>query len=144
MTNEKLERILNMEPAFDKRDPDPHKNYGIHGVTLRMVVKGEKGAVQFVLYTNWMLPHVQDELDLRPGSKLLSRPLPVDIGYHARSPRYAGQGAMPNCQYLDGAPCYYDGSGLRAEEVYQVLLSAGSDGVWKYLEEEYDSLFGQE
>jgi hypothetical protein len=57
-----LERITEFAPAFDKRDPDPKKNYGIHGVDLRMVLKGEEGAVQFVLFTGWMLPHVAKEL----------------------------------------------------------------------------------
>jgi hypothetical protein len=57
--NKKLERIIEFTPAFDKRDPNPKKNYGVHGVELRFVVKGEAGAVQFLIFTNWHLPHVQ-------------------------------------------------------------------------------------
>jgi hypothetical protein len=33
-----FERIVTMNPAYDKRNADPSKNYGIHGVDLRMVL----------------------------------------------------------------------------------------------------------
>ena len=141
---EKLERITKFSPAFDRRDPDPNKNYGIHGVDLRMIVKGEHGAVQFVLYTEWMLPHVQDEMDCR-NPPYRPRPVPADLGYHAHKPQYDGQEpSQRSCQYLDGAPCYYDGSGLQAIEVFKMLLSGGSDAVWKFLEERYHSMFDGE
>lgn len=47
-----MERITEITPAWDKRDPDPKKNYGIHGCELRMYLKGELGTVQFIVYTN--------------------------------------------------------------------------------------------
>ena len=59
-----MEKIVKFYPAFDRRK-DPKGNYGIHGVDMRMILKGDKGAVQFVLYTNWHLPHVQEELNLK-------------------------------------------------------------------------------
>ena len=61
-----VERITKIYPAWDRRDPNPSKDYGIHGAELRMVLKGELGATQFVLYTNWHLPHVTEELLHRP------------------------------------------------------------------------------
>jgi hypothetical protein len=174
-TREKFERIVEMQPAFDKRDPDPRKNYGIHGVTLRMILKGAEGAVQFVLYTNWQLPHVMEE-QLARGDHLFCEPLPADLGYHSPRPMYEGHepmgakrtkfidndgrfdevyplntldkiieseptGTFDPCPYLDGKPCYYDGSGLQAERIYNVLLAEGSDGVWRALEEYYRSTF---
>lgn len=42
------ERIVEFTPAFDKRSSDPSKDYGIHGVDMRMVLKGENAATQFV------------------------------------------------------------------------------------------------
>lgn len=131
----KMERITEFTPAWDRRDPDPNKNYGIHGVELRMVLKGKLGAVQFVLYTNWYLPHIQKELSI-------DSPIPADLGYHSPTPKYSDQPARDNCPYLDGAPCYYDGSGLNAQRIYDVLLTKGSDGVWKELEDYYIELFG--
>jgi hypothetical protein len=184
-----MERIVEMLPAWDKRDADSSKNYGIHGVELRMVLKGEEGAVQFVLYTNWHLPHVTDSLlqglgenvQYLPGFKLKVRgnltdeqvdsitnqtfkqlqntarvnlhalrmdvktrfsPMPADLGYHSPIPHYEGQIVVDeHCKYLDGRPCYYDGSGLNALRVYNILLEKGSEGVWKELEEYYENTF---
>lgn len=146
-----FERIVTMSPAFDKRHTDPSKNYGIHGVDLRMVLKGPLGAAQFVLYTNWQLPHVTQET-IRKASRLdqigiecAFLPTPADLGYHWKTPRYEGQKAIQqSCEYCDGQPCYYDGSGLAAERIYQVLLAKGSDGVWRELEAMYREIAGSE
>lgn len=187
-----LQRIVKFYPAFDKRDPDPSKNYGIGGVSLLMLVKGEKGAAQFTLSTNWHLPHVTedtlkstiaraqafgaseqvqvsedfggmadvsermesakrmigmsrpyglDEIDL----KCRFLPLPTDLGYHSFTPRYEDQTCISeSCEWLDGKPCYYDGSGLNAERIYDVLLKEGDEGVWRELEIYYMELFEQE
>lgn len=141
-----LERLVEFSPAYDLRSSTPGKNYGIHGVDMRMVLKGELGAVQFALYTNWHLPHVEAELDAKkPDAKLphlLCHPMPADIGYHSPTPRYEGQSVMQDkCGYLDGKPCYYDGSSLQAKEVYEILLRKGGDGVWAELERRYSELF---
>lgn len=136
-----MERIVKFLPAWDKRSNDPSKDYGVHGVDLRMYLKGELGAVQFVLYTGWHLPHVQEEWNSR---NYHPKPLPADIGYHSPKPMYEGQEiCSDSCELLDGKPCYYDGSGLMAEEVFKILLTEGSDGVWKNLEERYIDLFGE-
>ena len=166
-----MEKITNISPAFDRRDPDPSKNYGIHGCDLRMILKGELGAVQFVLSTNWMLPSVREESLANPKSisykehypfTFVQEPMPVDIGYHSPTPLYEDQlpiGQRPKydddfnqigvtgepspCEYLDGKPCYYDGSSLGSIPIWELLLKEGSDGVWKYLEEYYVERFGE-
>jgi len=151
-----MERIIKFNPAWDKRDPDPSKNYGIHGVELAMILKGDQGAVQFVVYTNWHLPHVKEELDekLLKGAGqgnlnnylfCIIHPLPADLGYHSPIPTYEGQSIISDsCEYLNGNPCYYDGSGLEAERIYEILLNEGSDGVWRELEDYYKTIFGSE
>lgn len=143
----KFEKIITLTPAYDKRHKDPSKNYGIHGVNLLMVLKGEKGAVNFTLYTNWQLPHVTEEMlhdsRQREGIELFFMPMPVDLGYHSYTPTYEGQEPITNsCEYLNGKPCYYDGSGLNAQPIYEVLLNEGSDGVWRELENYYNEMFG--
>lgn len=194
-----MERSLQINPAWDKRNPDPAKNYGIHGVDIRMVVKGKEGAVQFVIYTQRHLPKVIKELvrnnypylglatkeiilaysgDFTPGKELeqlidyekwisskhinkdfLIRPIGADVGYHSKIPRYEGQTPMGVyhshkedgtieihgepllCGYLDGAPCYYDGSSLEAVSLLKKLVSHGEEYVWKYLENYYTQTF---
>lgn len=140
-------REITIEPAFDRRHANPAKNYGIHGCNLRFLLKGPLGAVQFVLYTNWQLPHVTEEqlarsyVDDDIGLRVTFLPLPADLGYHSPTARYANQRVQSDDCPVIGGPCYYDGSGLNAEPVYERLLREGSDGVWKALEEYYAETF---
>jgi hypothetical protein len=140
---EELKREVFISAAFDKRSADPKKNYGIHGVNLKFMLSGEKGAIQFVIYTNWFLPHVQKEIDHRPVDNmfphLLCHPQPADVGYHSPVPVYEGQEEM-DCCYLPNGKCYYDGSGLQAEEVFNIMVAGGGDAMWAELERRYNNL----
>lgn len=139
-----FEYIVDFEPAWDKTDPDPKKNCGVHGVEMRMVLKGEDGAVQFLLYTSWMLDMVADEVNSFMVPIPASAPLPADLGYHSPKPMYDGHEAMGSCAYLDGADCYYDGSGLNAQRIWNTLVKEGSNGVWRELREYYKETFNVE
>lgn len=141
MSVSQFHRKVEITPAFDKRDPNPGKNYGIHGAEIRFVLLGSAGAVQFLLYTNWMLPHVQRELDAKHSNHSHCHPLPADLGYHSLTPRYEGQESRPDCQYLDGKPCYYGGSGLNAQRVYDVMVAEGGEAMWRALEDYYAETF---
>lgn len=141
-----LTREIFFTAAYDKRAPEPSKNYGVHGVEMRWYLKGPEGAIQFVVFTNWHLPHVQQELDRKSFGEfphLSCHPQPADLGYHSRVPRYEDQRPMDGeCSVIEGGgPCYYDGSGLRADDVYRLLVEKGSEAVWQFLEEEYRSTF---
>ena len=142
-----MKKEIRFEAAYDKRHSDPSKNYGIHGVVIRFLLKGPKGATQFVIYTNWHLPHIQEEM--RSKTKSLSfytglEPMGTDIGYHSPKPLYKGQSMVSKtCDALDGKPCYYDGTSLGAEEFIPQFLAGGSDAVWTMLEEEYHNRFAK-
>ncbi len=141
-----LERIIEFTPAFDKRSNDPKTNCGIHGVNLRFILKGELGAIQFVVYTNWQLPHVTKEHEAKFGrypydKPCVFQPMPADLGYHSPKPMYEGQTSMKSeCDVLNGV-CYYDGSTSQAEGVFNLLCEEGGEAVWKRLEREYDNRF---
>lgn len=143
-----LKREIVFTPAFDKRSDDPHKNYGIHGVTMTWYVRGPKGAVQFVVYTSWHLPHVTAEMERKAAAgvsayqgSLLWKPMAADLGYHSPVPMYEGQTILTgDCEIL-GGPCYYDGSSLNADRVFEVLLREGGDKVWEQLEDYYEETF---
>lgn len=133
-----LTRILKILPAWDRTDPNPNKNYGVHSAELRMYVVGSRGAIQFVLYTGWHLPHVQEKFDeIFPEA---SKPLPADLGYHSIAPHYDGHEKYP-CDILSCGECYYDGSGLAAQGVFDILVEKGLDAVWERLEQEYIRIF---
>lgn len=138
-----LEKIVRMSGAFDKRNPDPSKNYGVHGMEIRFVLKGDAGAVQFVVFTPMHLPHVQEEMwrNNRHREWNPFEPMGADIGYHAREPQYEGQESM-TCDLLPEGRCYYDGTSLGADEFMPTFLAGGDKAVWKMLEERYVERFG--
>lgn len=141
-------RTIEFLPAWDRRSPDPKKNYGIHGAEILFLLKGPDGAVQFRLFTQWQLPEVTREKMHHPYDPIggdfhwMERPMPADLGYHSPVPRYDGQDILTDeCIALDGKPCYYDGSSLNAEPVFERLLREGHDGVWAALEAYYTRTF---
>lgn len=136
-----MEKLILFEPGYDKRTNDPKTNCGISGMHIRFVLKGDKGAVQFLIGTDWYPKNVQEEYNRRFPEKNDVQPLGFDIGYHSHTPFHEDQYKHDNCPYLDGKPCYYDGSGLRADELIPAFLERGTDAVWEELEEEYKYRF---
>jgi len=142
-----IEHEIIIRPALDKRHTDPSKNYGIQGCDMVFYAKGASGAIQFVLYTQWHLPHVQKELSAKckGGSSYCPRqPLPADIGYHSKVPMYDGQEPIDDNCKLTGGRCYYDGSGLQAEQYYEILVRGGLDALWEALDQRYYDTFTEE
>jgi hypothetical protein len=144
-----LKQTITIRPAFDKRNPKPHLNCGIHGCELICVIGNDNGYVQFVLYTNWLLPETEEEFKADPGSIMvkefypftfLQAPLAADLGYHSPVPHYEGQTAN-DCHLLPGGKCYYDGSSLQATEMFNHLRREGTDGLWKRLAAYHAQLF---
>lgn len=133
-----LQRIVKFSKAFDKRSPVPSKNYGVGGVNCWMILKGDKGAVQFAFSTGIYLPHVLDEWEAKHYSP---KPMGFDVGYHSPTPMYEGQTEMDNCGLLPNGKCYYDGSGLRGDEWFKIFMEEGDEAIWKLLEEDYKERF---
>jgi hypothetical protein len=152
-TKGEFTRRLDINAAWDKRDPDPSKNCGVHGVEFRWYLIGQDGAVQFVLYTNWQLPDVAEGMVCEPkGTRggifsdfawCPNKPLPADLGYHSPVPMYKGQ-QRRTCEILPQGYCFYDGSVLAADRVFTVLREAGEEGLWATLEQYYVETFEQE
>ena len=143
----KFEKIVEFGPAYDKRHPDPAEDQGIGCVMIRFVLKGSKGAVQFLMGSGWFLPETVEEYKAKGGTfeKLTDQdPVGWDLGYHSPKPMYEEQPIVTNsCPYLDGKECYYDGSGLNAKPIMERLLREGSDAVWEELAEYYHKTFGE-
>lgn len=137
-------RVTEWTPAYNKIA----EGYGRHGMDLRFVLVGEKGAIQFLLFTQWLTS--EDRYDNEHGGlrcpdgrrrKDESQPSPADLGYHAKAPQYEDQQPMEReCEYTGGA-CYYDGSGLNAEDVFDVFTDEGEEAMWKLLEGVYYTQF---
>jgi hypothetical protein len=69
-------------------------------------------------------------------------PMALDLGYHAYFPQYDGQTICHrHCEFLDGKPCYYDGTSLGAAELVEGFLNGGDEWLWSRLEAIYHSKF---
>lgn len=131
----KFRRIVDFIPAFDKRNPDPSKNYGIGAVKIRFVLAGKKGATQALFGTEWYTNTVDTSKFSHSTDKIRN----WDLGYHAKKRQYKGQ-EKRECDIL--GKCYYDGSSLQGEYLVDVLINEGSEGIWRELESEYEKRFG--
>ena len=68
--------------------------------------------------------------------------MPADLGCYSKTPHYDGQTPIENsCEYCDGQPCYYDGSGLNASDAMYSLVNGGEAALWKFLDDYYSSVF---
>src|SRR5688500_7780373 len=105
----KLERIVQVGPAWEKRHPDPSKDYGVGSISLRFILKGPKGAVQFIFYTaQYTRPVAERFWRDHNRAYIPFKGMGADIGYHAYTPQYDGHTPMDGeCDIL-GCQCYYD------------------------------------
>lgn len=150
-------------PAWDKTDPDPQKNYGVSCLELCFLVEGEKGVVEFQLLTNWYQKHVMERRLRRMKEGVLAgkenfllekyiSPFPADICCYSLTRLSEDDVEFSNGQphILNHQPCYYnykytDESGFVAHDVaYKLLVEHGDEALWKYLEEYYVEVFGNE
>jgi hypothetical protein len=116
-------RTVYFEPGYNKRD----EGKGVHGMSIRFVLSGPDGAVQFAFSAGWV-----------PGEKMSPRiadiyPTGSDVGHHWLTPTYEGEWLHGSCSYLGGQDCYYDGSGLWADRLLPEFIKRGEPAVWREL-----------
>lgn len=120
-------REMHIAPAYDKRHPDPKKNYGIHSAHIYFSVKNEENeGLTFSVATGWMLPGISDSERMAFG---------VDI--HRKIPPYSDSYCQKNCQ-ITGGDCYSDGSGILGDDFLKTLIAEGSEGLFKRMEEQFE------
>lgn len=123
--------------------PGEGGSHGRHGLTIRFVIKGREGAVQFCLGTGWTPQHAKpNDIGYREVANWGSSVYPSDLGYHARSKQYDSQEPISDkCEFCDGEPCFYDGSTLNATDAMYALVNGGGDALWLFLESYYRTVF---
>jgi hypothetical protein len=135
---------IKFECKFDKDTCIPREggSHGKHGLSIRFVLKGDKGAVQFLIYTGWLPQYAEGWAQISSIRDWGCGMMPADLGYHSKTPTYEGQTSMTeSCEYCDGEPCYYDGSTLNASNAMYVLVNGGDEALWTYLEQYYEAIF---
>lgn len=143
---ERWERDVIFYPGYDKRDPNPSKNYGICGGRLIFVLKGTKGAIQFMvgmpLYPDTAVQHLINHHNGNAYEIAKSmKPSGWDVGYHSHEPMYEGHEPMQGECHIIGGKCFYDGSSLRADEWLSEFLVGGTNWLWPQMEREYRDRF---
>ncbi len=134
-----LRREVRFEAGYDK----VAEGKGRHGMQIRFLLHGQSGAVQFLMYTDWLpgdapsIGHYREAAGRKSADMF---PMAADLGHHWRSAPYEGCEHGP-CDVVDGG-CYYDGSSLNAERLLAVLFDEGDEGVWRELGDYYVSLGG--
>ena len=145
----KFEKIVNFSVPFDKRHTEPSKNYGIGSMQIWFILKKGEKAVQVLISTNsYLHSTIQEYKRTHPNFPMEDDYEGFschDIGYHSNKPMYECQKAM-KCNLLKKGKCYYDGSSLRGrdDKIAENFIKNGQDWVWKYLEDEWNRMFGDE
>ena len=122
--------------------PGAGGSHGVHGLNLRFLAKGNAGTVQFLLFTSWLPKFAVDKTFVWGSHEKAWPPFPADLGFHSKTPQYEGHTPSDlECEYCDGQPCYYDGSGLNANLAMYTLVNGGEEALWKFMDEYYLSVF---
>jgi hypothetical protein len=150
------ERRVDATAAYDKRHPQPSKDYGIHGVEFRFCLIGDAAAVSFGISTGWHLPSVVGvNEDSRPAYTqalaqfnrgIGSYPLPMSMHFHVATPihDYLAEHEPNECDLLPGGKCYGDVTFTGSDRPFFALLRGGLDGMWKELAGELEAFTAAE
>ncbi len=127
------DRWVEFKPGYSctrERGPDWH---GHHGVEVRFYSRDRAtGRVgQLLVMTGWAPGHLMEEWAKRRG--LMAPVCSADI--HSPAPLYDGQRPLDfECEVL-GGECYFDGSGLFGEKLFELLRGPGGlDAMFEALE----------
>lgn len=143
-------RTVHFEPGFDfiVNGPRDKAKFGRHGLSIRFLYKGDKGAIQFLVYTHWlpMINTGKEGLDWwKPTYESHMEPMAADISYHSPVPlrdwQKEEEPTMKECSFLEGKPCYSDGSTLNADRYFAILRNDGEEALWAAMEEYYQDTF---
>lgn len=139
-----MERRIQFEVGYDHcAHPEAcgGGGHGRHGMNMRFVLIGPKGAVQWLVYmTNWYPGNVSiigdipstEPISCVPAHTRIGDGMAADLGYHSPVEHYDDQGQNA-CEFLPDGYCFYDGSGLNAQPILEAFLSHGPAAVWAAL-----------
>ncbi len=140
-----LQRVFTVKPAYDcigvqpcvhgsaSCKPGSGGSHGRHNAEMHFTVRGPDAEVTLVIGTGWDLPTVPDHHNHRG-------PKGYFVEFHTARPRYEGQDggpARPDGTCKNWSACYVDSGYMMSDEPTRLLVAAGSDAVWAWLEQQY-------
>jgi hypothetical protein len=141
-----LERKIDfMGESWNKRDPDPSKDYGVGAIKCRFSLIGERGAISFTISTGWYLPEVFDDWKQK-GMATEPKSLAMGMGVHIHAKKEWAQDYMQDmgeneCDLLPEGKCFSDVSFLAGDTLFDLLIRKGEEAVWTELESWYEDRF---
>lgn len=136
-----MKKKISFNPSWDKRNTVPGKNYGVHGVEMIWTLTGSKGAIQWEVFTGWMLKSLRNENPEYYGFES-SSVSGAFVAFHSKKPLHKGDSvSQKKCEFLGNKPCYSNMSCMAADEILEILIEKGEDAVWLELEDYYKKTF---
>lgn len=127
MSNEEiLNNLEQITEVLPYSDDDAMLTY-IH------IVRGEEGAVAFqydVEFTSLSTEYVTT-----------ARITPTDVGFHHNKPFNGYTHIEGTCACTGNEDCWYEGSGLLAQEFFKIFRTDGLDYLWRRMKEMYSMEF---
>ena len=93
--------------------------------TKWLLLHGLEGAVSLMIMMKSFLGYGRDVI----GS----------LDYHSPKPLYEDQESYGPCIWLEGVPCYIDGSGVMGSELAERWVEGSEEEVWSAMESYYRS-----
>jgi hypothetical protein len=62
----------------------------------------------------------------------------LTVDFHCATDYLELGNAEENCEFLNGATCYSDGSGLQADAIWEEVEEHGEEKLWEELQEMYE------
>ena len=128
------------EYGSERCEPGGGGFHGISAAGFTFVLSGEDGALSVNFLSSWYKRETTSRMKEEQNGLLLSALLVTGLGgvdWHWRTDRDYGAFHNEECRWLDGAECFSDGSGLMADDAYDVLMEGGSDALWEWMETKY-------
>ncbi len=141
-----LEESTQFVPGYNCPDRSM-SGHGVHGMEIHWYLRGPAGGAQFKMGTDWIPGELFPGHGLGPDGvnrTWMLYPTGVDVGYHARRPQWEGDQPIHDDCPIIGGTCYYDGSGLRADDVLKRFVVDGEPVIWAELEKVYAELVDEE
>ena len=123
------QRRIRWIPAWDKRDPDPRKNYGVSGVNLFFEWIEPDWAISLVVKTPWVLAETEKWWDTLPPRPPKAVP---DAEVHRRNGTGEFVVKAGDCPIFPNDPCEkVPLSAFAGERLFRVFVESGEEPFWQ-------------
>lgn len=133
-----LTREVKFIPGYAKWSNNPSQNYGFGAVHILFILKGDKGAVSFNLFTSFYPKAAHDHWKATGYQPQQNIHYLGSLDYHSKEPIYEWQ-QPTKCEHTGTGTCYCDGTSL-VDDLIEDFINQGDSVIWTKLEEWYHNM----